>query len=421
MAFKDIRKSQPFLTPADIAFMLFVLVMLVGLLALNFYVARTFPGGEWLFQRWAGVRAYWSGSSEPYGALVAQQTQALVYGRDAFLNEYPYALNDPLYIILLYSPLKFFSDFVTVRALWMLFAEAALAGVIFLSLRLTEWQAPGWVVAAIFLLGFFNYFSLQALLSASPAIFLVLLVLGILLALRSQADETAGLLLALLAYQWEVTAMAFLALLVLALVNRRWNVATVLTMVTVALGAAAFLATPRWFLLYAQAIVFNWNRQLDIVFGTALAFTFPAFQTSYAIWVTVGLSLLMLAEVIRAMDGQFVHIYWVVFLGAAITPLMGLAAFPSNHVVLVPAIVLVLALAWERWRSRRLLVFALLSSLWLGVSFGLYYFTQSSTARLATDLQRFAPPLLTILGLYWMRWWAIRPPRIWADQIGVRK
>lgn len=24
-------------------------------------------------------------------------------------------------------------------------------------------------------------------------------------------------------------------------------------------------------------------------------------------------------------------------------------------------------------------------------------------------------PLFTLLGLYWMRWWMIRPPRTWMD------
>jgi len=27
-------------------------------------------------------------------------------------------------------------------------------------------------------------------------------------------------------------------------------------------------------------------------------------------------------------------------------------------------------------------------------------------------------PLLTLIGLYWIRWWALRPPRVWADLTG---
>jgi len=40
---------------------------------------------------------------------------------------------------------------------------------------------------------------------------------------------------------------------------------------------------------------------------------------------------------------------------------------------------------------------------------------------LYSDLLKILPPVLTMLGLYWMRWWAIRPPRLWADQFGARQ
>jgi hypothetical protein len=30
-------------------------------------------------------------------------------------------------------------------------------------------------------------------------------------------------------------------------------------------------------------------------------------------------------------------------------------------------------------------------------------------------------PLLLIVLLYWVRWWAIRPPRLWADAIAELK
>ena len=54
-------------------------------------------------------------------------------------------------------------------------------------------------------------------------------------------------------------------------------------------------------------------------------------------------------------------------------------------------------------------------------SFGLYYQVMFTNMRLYSDLLKIIPPVLTIIGLYWMRWWAVRPPRIWADQFGVRK
>jgi hypothetical protein len=113
---------------------------------------------------------------------------------------------------------------------------------------------------------------------------------------------------------------------------------------------------------------------------------------------------------------------WVAFLTLAVNPMLGFAIFPSNHVVFIPAFVLVVALAWERWVKSRMLVSALLLTIVLLFSFGLYYYQGLFTAMsLYSDLLRILPPVLTTIGLYWMRWWAIRPPRIWADQFGALK
>jgi len=80
MAFKDIRKSRPFITPAEIIFFIVTVVLLVGLLRLNIYLARTYQGGEWLYLRWSSVRAHILEEGEPYGTTIAQRVQVIVYG-----------------------------------------------------------------------------------------------------------------------------------------------------------------------------------------------------------------------------------------------------------------------------------------------------------------------------------------------------
>ena len=41
-------------------------------------------------------------------------------------------------------------------------------------------------------------------------------------------------------------------------------------------------------------------------------------------------------------------------------------------------------------------------------------------AAAGTIIAGIGAPVLIVVGLYWMRWWAVRPPRIWADQFGSR-
>ncbi len=422
MAFQDIRKSRKFLSATDISFVFGALILLGALLALNIYLARSLEGGEWLFLRWSGMRALMFEKLEPYGSTIAERVQLLVYGREAFLSEYPYALNDPFYIVLLYAPLAwFFTDFAIVRGIWMLLSQAALVGIVLLSLNLSAWKPPVWLVVALIGFGLFSYFSINSFLSGSPAIFLTLLYLCILVALRSFSDELAGVLLFLVAYQWEVGALYFLFVMVFVFANRRWSVLSGFGMVLIVLLLISFISNSGWVVSYIRAVLFDWNRGTGYSFGITLASVFAALKLSVGRWIAGSAGAVLLFESIRSVNAHFRHVVWVACLALAINPMLGFAIFPSNHVVLIPALMLVIALVWERWTKNRVAFSILLLAVVFLFSFGLYYQVILTKIRLYSDLLKILPPVLTMIGLYWMRWWAIRPPRIWADQFGVRK
>ena len=420
MAFQDIRKSRKFLSAADIGFVLGVIIFVVALLILNIYLARTLQGGEWLFLRWSSARAFLFEKVEPYGPAITERVQTLVYGRDAFLEEYPYALNDPFYIVLLYVPLAFFSDFAIAQGVWMLFSQAALVGIVLLSLKLAEWEPPRWMFVIMLGFGLFSYFSVNSFLSASPTIFLTLIYLSILFALRSFSDELAGALLFLVAYQWEVGALFFLFVLVFIVANRRWSVFVGLGMALLVFVIVSFISNSGWFISYVRAVLFDWTRGMSYSFLVTLSDIFPLISLAVSRWVSIVIAVILLFEAIRSVNEHFVHITWVAFLSLALNPVMGFAIFPSNHVVLLPAFILVIALVWERWTNRRALVSIILLGLVLIFSYGIYFQSTHTPYHLYSDLLKILPPIAAIVALYWMRWWAVRPPRIWADQLGGR-
>src|SRR5512147_1040636 len=136
MAFKDIRKSRKWISAYEIRIIVLIVLLLLALLAGNFYAARILPGGEWLYLRWSALRSFLNQYLEsghglkygrlmpdgspvqlvteisPYGTDIARKVQQLVYGRNAFANEYRYVLNDPFYILLLYTPVVLLPDLV---------------------------------------------------------------------------------------------------------------------------------------------------------------------------------------------------------------------------------------------------------------------------------------------------------------------
>lgn len=421
MAFQDIRKSRKWLSAEEIRIIVLFLVLLAALLALNLYLARVLPAGEWLLLRWSGARAFLFEQVEPYSRAVAERVQQVVYERIAFANEYRYVLNDPFYILLLYTPLAALPKFEIARGIWMLVAETALVFTVVFSVRLSEWEPPRGLYLLLIVFGLFNFFSLNALITASPAIFLAFLYLGALLALRSFSDELAGALLFLAAYQWEVGALFFVFILIFIISNRRWRVLIGLGMSLIVMLIISYLTHSGWGLPYIRAVISNLYQGANLNLDHIIQNWFPNERISIAGVVSILLAAVVFIESVNAVQAHFRRVFWAACLALAAMPLLGLAIFPSNYVVLLPSVILVLAMIWDRWARFRALRITVILLPFLVVPFVLYLETVYVYTPLYTDLLAILPPVATIIALYWMRWWAVRPPRIWADQFIFRR
>jgi len=445
MAFKDIRKSRKWLSAEEIRLLAFLLFIFIAILAANIAIARVLPGGEWFFQRWSGARAFLieqidasrglkgvrtmpDGAAvvliqqvEPYSTEIARRTQQVAYERLAFADEYAYVLNDPFYIVLLYMPLAFFRDFALARGIWMLLAEAALLGTVLLALNLSEWQPPRWLYILLLGYGLFHYFGFNALFTSTPAAFLTFLYVGILLALRSHSDELAGALLSLVAYQWEVGGLFVLFIFFFVFVNRRWRVLAGLGMSLFVLLTVSFLTYSGWGLPYIRAVLSDWYRGFNLNFAHIFARWFPDARIPLGEVVSIGLGIVLFIEWLGSVHAHFRRVVWTASLSLAVTPLMGMAIFPSNYVVLILPFILTVALVWERWKRYRGLFSILILLPVLLIPFALYIRTVLVYDPLITDVLAVLPPIAAIAGLYWMRWWVLHAPLTWSDQLGVRR
>jgi hypothetical protein len=303
----------------------------------------------------------------------------------------------------------------------MLAAELALVGIVLLTLRLLEWQPPRWILVSLIIFSLVSYYSLQSLVSATPTIFLVFIYLSILLALRSFNDELAGGLLFLGAYQWEVGALLFLFIFIIVFANKRWSVFTGFGMALFVMFVVSFLAYPGWLLPYTRAVLSDLYRGAALNFNSIFEFWYPGLQFSSGMIIAVALLILVFIEMIGAAREHFRRIVWVACLALAVTPLIGFPIFISNHTALLPAYILILLLAFERWNRRQ--TFASATFLVVGylTPIGLYVASHTTQSRAYADLLTVFPPIATIVALYWMRWFAVRSPRTWLDQVGLRK
>lgn len=414
--------KRPGLSASDVRILsligLVALIVVSSLIGANIGLSRSIPGGGEFFAGWAGARSFLSQHIGPYSGTVAIQVQQLVYGRVAQAGENPYLLTTPFFLLPVYFSLALISDPVVARGLWMFFSEAALLATAWLSLRLIEWTPRRPFVIVFFLLSIFSFYSAVSLLEGSPAVVLVLLYFGILRAYYSEQDELTGALLALSLFKWEIGSLFLLLIFWRIFSEKRWRSLIGFGMALIILLGVSFLIYPGGNWIFPMLTVMLAVARSDFGISTAAIFArlWPEYGTRLTQIVTTVTVVVLFYEWYKAHNADFRRFIWVACLTLAATPLIGFRTEMSSLVVLFPGLALIFAAATERWPSGYwlsgfllLIVFITPWSLFVrGYFFG---------GIRSQDLLFLFYPIFVIAGLYWTRWWFIRPPRTWLDHV----
>ena len=413
------RRRAP-LSGRDIQLLILIgivtLAVLGTLIGADIQVSRGLSGGGGFFAPWQGARAFLFRHAPPYGTSVATLVQDQVYGRPARAGESPYLPTVPFFLLPLYFPFAFLGEPATARGLWMFIGECALVGTAFVTLRLIEWQ-PGRVFQIAFaLLSVFGFYAINSLLEGGPAILLGLLYVAVLFAYDTGQDELAGALLALSLFAWEIGSLFIVLLLWKSLYDKRQRVLAGLGMTLLLLLVVSFLIYPAWLLPYLSASL----AMMRASFGTTAAQVLERLSPVYGARASQALTVLLVIVLIyewaatrRADARRFI---WAACLTLAVTPLVGFRIELGNLVVLFPSLALIFAAVANRWRGGYWLASLLLLIVFV-LPWGWYLRWTWEQNQRAYDYLVLFLPLFTVAGLYWTRWWFVRPPRTWFDHV----
>ena len=190
-------------------------------------------------------------------------------------------------------------------------------------------------------------------------------------------------------------------------------------MTLASLLAISFFIISKWFMPFIGGLISHINHTTTLTPGGIFASWWPAVGPRLG-WALTGLLLVILFiewSVVRRKE--FRHVLWTASLTLAITPLMGVPIIPQDYVVLFFPLVLLLSILNERWsRPGRwgvagIVLFVLFFGFWV-FNAGLFHDGASATQN---NFLVLAFPISLVIGLYWMRWWAVRPPRTWSDSL----
>ncbi len=394
------------------------LAILGGLVWGNILYARDNPGGRDFLVPWSAARTFIEYGISPYDASASQRTQILYYGRITAESENPLQFALPFPALLFYFPFAFIKDFIISRAIWMIFMEAALAAAAYLSLRLTGRRFPFLLAVLYILFALLWFHALMPLIGGSAIVFALLFVAGGLSALREEKDELAGVLFALLLFSPRIAGIFLIFIFWWVIRHRRWRVLGGAGMALGLLLLLSFLLMPGWVSEFFWSALSQWKFMVSYSTFGFLGEWSPGIGPQLAWLITIIAVILFFVAWYAARDGDWRHFLWTAAITLALTPFLGLPISPMDYVIMLFPLTLILAVISERWSPRRWFF----SILWLVILFagqwGLVWgILQARSPEMIPPIVFVAIPLLCIIGLYWLRWWAIRPPRIWIDQV----
>lgn len=404
---------------------LLVIVILLGAVGLltamtwgNYRYAQGNPGGNDFLVHWVGTRALVIDGLNPYSDEVAVRIQTLAYGRPALAGEHELRVAYPLYSVILFLPFALVPDFTLARALWMTALEAGLLLITILSLNLARWKIHPFLLALLLIFSLLWYHGLRPLINGNAVILVTLALVAGLLAMRRGADELAGVLFALATIKPQVVVLVLVYIAWWALNQQRWRLIGWMLATVVLLSAAAALLIPGWIVDNIREVMRYASYNPPGTPRAAFIEWWPAWGNRLG-WVLTGVTVLtLILEWFFNRRSEFRGFLWTCCLTLTLGPWVGIQTDPGNFVVMFPGMVLAFTLIDERWRAGgRWFAATVLVILFVSIWSIFLNTVEYGDQPVQSAVMFFPLPAVLLVLLYWVRWWAVQPPKVWYDTL----
>jgi hypothetical protein len=288
----------------------------------------------------------------------------------------------------------------------------------YFSLKLARWTPSKWMLAIYFIFSVVWYHAFRPLINGNAVILVALAITGGLLALRNKSDEMAGVLFAFCTIKPQVVLIITIFIYYWAIKQRRfkfiiWHASTIALLLM-----STLLLIPSWPIQNLAEIIRYPSYNPPGTFGSALAALLPGIGTQTG-WVVTGiLALMLLVEWRISLRFDINAFIWCALLTLAASQWIGIQTDPGNFIVLFPALILIFATWEQRWKSIGLIltlssIVIMLVGLW-----SLFIYTlEPGYQPQQSPIMFFPLPLFVLACLYWIRWWAVKPPNLWFEDI----
>jgi len=216
--------------------------------------------------------------------------------------------------------------------------------------------------------------------------------------IQKRWEPAAGIFMALSTIKPQMVVLLIPFVIVWAVSNRRWKLIKSFAISMFVLILGSILIQSDWIIKNLQQILFYPQYTEPGAPGSIFSVWWPQVGGRLGLLLT-GVLIILLALEWRAVWGkEFEWFFWVSCLTLVITNLIGVRTSTANYIALYPALILVFYVLDQRWgRGGRWSIF--LNTLETG----------AGSQPIQDPILFFPLPVFLFIGLYWVRWWAVKP------------
>lgn len=397
-----------------------VLILVVGAIAGLVYANTNFLSSmhapDEFLVLWEGTHAFVKEGNSPYlrkvSNTVDRELRQDIADPDIRLRYTSFEY--PLYSTLFVIPFALM-DYQTARIAWITLLELCLVATALMSMRLLNWSGSLITSIALVLFSVLWYYGARAVIVGQVSALVALFMILALWFIQQGQDVVAGVLLAfsLIKPQMALPLIVFLVI---------WSFSThrrdLLLSTSASLGVlilAFMVLMPNW----PMQMLAQWvNSPYLVNPGSALglfASKLPGIQPQLNIFLHALALIYLFIEWFLALGKEDRSFLYAALVTLTVAQFFILPTNTTNMTVLVPVLFAIFQVWRERWKwgGRFLMWLSLLLIL-----FGLWaIFINTSTGIVEPTILYLITPFLSLLGLWWIRYWFTQPPRVYVEDL----
>jgi len=382
-------------------------LVVLGYLSTLLMKAVTFS--DYFALPWAAGRGWLLEGQNPYDPSLRQVAAEAIEnaGYSGLLPEDSTFLH-PLMNLFFYLPFSLL-PFALSRAVWVV-CLGILAGLtVHFSLKFSEWALSRFekiVAITIFIIWMPG---ITTILTGRFSLIIVFFMVYGLWSIKSGRYRWAGFLMALTAGSLQLSLFILILALLWSIARRQWSFLKAFLSGTAFLFIISFLMFPDWPLSWLRAVLGTYQ-SLDWIQTPlmGMASVLPGIENFLSIGLHTIAGIFTLALWIRLFGKSTRVFMWNALATLVITNLFQLETSIYGILLLIPPLCLILRFTSERWKLAGKLIswFTLIL-----VSAGPWFIVLPVlpfSGSLSLPLLTIGLPLFVLLGMVWIRWWAVR-------------